>query len=55
MIGFVGNLIYEGATADLLHKHTSGYEVIFQSSSGVQTEKVSDERALQELIDRLRG
>lgn len=49
-----GNLIYQGATADLLHKHTSGYEVSYQASSGVNTEKVSDERALQDLIDRLR-
>lgn len=50
-----GNLIYEGATSDLLQKHTSGYEVSYQSSSGVKSEKVKDERELQQLIDKLRA
>lgn len=49
-----GNLIYQGATADLLQKHTSGYEVSYQSSAGVKTNKVQDEKELQEFIDQLR-
>lgn len=49
-----GNLIYEGATADLLQKHTSGYEASYQTSSGVQHEKLKDERDLQQMIDRVR-
>lgn len=50
-----GNLIYDGATAELLQKHTSGYEVSFQSAAGVRSEIVRDEQELQSLIDRLRS
>lgn len=49
-----GKLVYEGATSALLREHTSGYEVSIQSSAGAASEKVADEKALQDLIDRLR-
>lgn len=49
-----GDLIYQGATADLLQKHTSGYEISYQSQAGAKTDKVKDEKELQLFIDQLR-